>query len=135
MSGSDAADWIWINPTVIETIHDAQLAEHGGLAGIRDSGMLASALSRPQNLAAYGSPDVAALAAAYGYGVSRNHAFIDGNKRTGFVAAELFCALNGFELVANDADCVLTMLAVAAGEITEAAFADWLRAHLQARQS
>ena len=133
MSGSDAADWIWNNPTVIETIHDAQLAEHGGLAGIRDSGMLASALSRPQNLAAYGSPDVAALAAAYGYGISRNHAFIDGNKRTGFVAAELFCTLNGFDLVAEDSDCVLTMLDLAAGEITEAAFANWLRAHLKSR--
>ena len=133
MSGSKANDWVWIDPIVIEAIHDAQLAEHGGLAGVRDAGMLASALARPTNVALYGDPDVAALAAAYGYGISRNHAFIDGNKRTGFVAAELFCALNGYELIANDAECVLTMLAVAAGEITEEAFADWLRAHLQAR--
>jgi len=133
MSGVHAPRWTWIDATVIETIHDAQLAEHGGLLGVRDAGLLASALARPQNLALYGTPDVAELAAAYGYGISRNHAFIDGNKRTGFVAAELFCALNGFELVANDSDCVLTMLAVASGEITEAAFANWLRAHLQSR--
>ena len=133
MSGSQANDWVWINPVVIEAIHDAQLAEHGGLTGVRDSGMLASALARPTNLALYGDPDVAALAAAYGYGISRNHAFVDGNKRTGFVATELFCALNGYELIANDAECVLTMLAVAAGEITESAFADWIREHLQAR--
>ncbi len=133
MSGVHAPRWTWIDATVIETIHDAQLAEHGGLLGVRDAGLLASALARPQNLALYGTPDMAELAAAYGYGISRNHAFIDGNKRTGFVAAELFCALNGFELVANDSDCVLTMLAVASGEITEAAFANWLRAHLQSR--
>ncbi len=133
MSGGQANDWVWIDPVVIEAIHDAQLAEHGGLAGVRDAGMLASALARPTNLALYGDADVAALAAAYGYGISRNHAFIDGNKRTGFVAVELFCALNGQELIANDAACVLTMLAVAAGEITEDAFADWIRAHLQVR--
>ncbi|MEQ1595099.1 MAG: type II toxin-antitoxin system death-on-curing family toxin [Casimicrobium sp.] len=125
-----AKEWVWIDPAAIEAIHEMQLAEHGGLAGTRDAGMLASALARPQNLALYGTPDVAALAAAYGYGISRNHAFIDGNKRTGFVAAELFAVLNGFQLEATDADCVLTMLRVAAGEITEQAFADWLRAHL-----
>ena len=133
MSGVQAPRWTWIDATVIETIHDAQLAEHGGLLGVRDTGLLASALARPQNLALYGTPDIAELAAAYGYGISRNHAFIDGNKRTRFVAAELFCGLNGFELVANDGDCVLTMLAVASGDITEAAFANWLRAHLQPR--
>lgn len=133
MSDSQANEWVWIDPVVVEAIHDAQLAEHGGLAGVRDAGMLASALARPKNLALYGTPDVAALATAYGYGISRNHAFIDGNKRTGFVVAELFCTLNGYELVANDAECVLTMLAVASGEITEEALAHWLRAHLQAR--
>ena len=133
MSGVQAPCWTWIDATVIETIHEAQLAEHGGLLGVRDAGLLASALARPQNLALYATPDMAELAAAYGYGISRNHAFIDGNKRTGFVAAELFCALNGFELVANDSDCVLAMLAVASGEITEEAFADWLRANLRPR--
>lgn len=127
------AHWVWIDAAVIDAVHDAQLAEHGGLAGTRDAGMLASALARAQNLALYGTPDAAALAAAYGYGISRNHAFIDGNKRTGFVAAELFLALNGSELVANDSECVLTMLQVAAGEITEDAFAAWIRAHCVAR--
>ena len=128
-----APRWTWIDAAVIETIHDAQLAEHGGLLGVRDAGLLASALARPQNLALYGTPDIAELTAAYGYGISRNHAFIDGNKRTGFVAAELFCALNGFDLVADDSGCVLTMLAVASGDITEEAFANWLRSHLQPR--
>ena len=128
MSGVHA-DWVWIEPSVIEAVDDAQLAEHGGLAGARDAGMLASALSRAQNLTLYGSPDACDLAAAYGYGISRNHAFIDGNKRTGFVAAELFLALNGFDLDATDVDCVVTMLQVASGEITKEAFAAWIRVH------
>jgi death-on-curing protein len=114
--------WVWIDRAVILAIHDMQLAEHGGGVGVRDFGLLESALARPVNLEAYGEPDAPALAAAYGYGISRNHAFIDGNKRTGFVAAELFLRLNGFTLSAPDADCVLTMLAVAAGEISEEDF-------------
>ena len=130
--------WVWLQSEVLLAVHEAQLAEHGGAAGTRDGGLFESALSRPKNLAGYGlptgeAPDVADLAAAYGYGISRNHPFIDGNKRTGFVAAELFLALNGWTLDASDADCVLTMLAVAAGDIPEAAFADWLRQHTQAR--
>ena len=129
--------WVWLQSEVLLAVHEAQLAEHGGAAGTRDAGLFESALSRPQNLAGYGlpggeAPDVADLAAAYGYGISRNHPFIDGNKRTGFVATELFLALNGWTLHATDADCVLTMLAVAAGDIPEAAFADWLRQHAQA---
>ena len=123
----------WIDEKVIWAIHEAQLAEHGGSAGIRDAGLLASALARPINLAAYGSPDVSDCAAAYGFGISRNHPFIDGNKRTAFVCTELFLALNGHSLAANDVDCVLTMLAVASGELDEAAFAAWLRDHLAAR--
>ena len=110
-----------------------QLAEHGGLPGVRDAGLLDSALSRAPNLAAYGNPDAAALAAAYGYGLSRNHPFFDGNKRTGFVAAELFLNLNRYELFATDADCVITMLGVAAGEVSEEDFATWLRSHIAAR--
>ncbi len=121
--------WVWIERAVILAVHDMQLAEHGGGGGIRDVNLLESALARPLNLAGYGEPDAAALAAAYGYGISRNHAFIDGNKRTGFVAAELFLRLNGYQLTADDADCVLTMLAVAAGDVTEDEFADWLRRH------
>jgi death on curing protein len=122
--------WVWLQKAVVMAIHEDQLAEHGGGVGLRDAGLLESALARPENLAAYGKPDAADLAAAYGYGISRNHAFIDGNKRTGFVAVELFLELNGHELTASDADCVMTMLAVAAGDITEPEFAAWLREHV-----
>lgn len=121
--------WVWLNSAVIIAVHEAQLAEHGGGAGVRDQNLLASALSRPHNLAAYGNPDVSDLAAAYGFGISRNHAFIDGNKRTGFVAAVMFFRLNGYQLVVDDASKVLTMLAVAAGDITEIEFASWIRTH------
>lgn len=119
--------WKWVDANVVTAIHEAQLAEHGGIVGTRDAGLLESALARPQQLAHYGEPDAAALAAAYGYGVSRNHPYLDGNKRTAFVAVELFLALNGHELVANDVDCVMTMLKVAAGEISEELFAEWIR--------
>ena len=127
--------WRWIDRTVLIAIHDMQLAEHGGGAGLRDGNLLESALAKPENLAAYGDPDAAALAAAYGYGISRNHAFVDGNKRTALVAAELFLQLNGWQLIVDDADCVLTMLAVATGDITEDAFADWLRQHVHKKQN
>lgn len=125
--------WIWLEHSVVVVIHEMQLAEHGGMAGIRDAGLLESALGKAPNLAAYGDPDAPALAAAYGYGLSRNHPFMDGNKRTGFVAAELFLMLNGYELQADDAACVVTMLNVAAGDIAEEAFAAWLRSHVAAR--
>lgn len=125
------SEWVWLNRAVIIAIHEVQLAEHGGGTGVRDAGLLDSALGKPQQLNNYGEPppDAAALAASYGYGISRNHPFIDGNKRTGYVAAELFLRLNGWRLNADDASCVVTMLAVAAGDITEEAFATWLRAH------
>ena len=125
--------WKWLDPAIILAVHEMQLAEHGGATGIRDSGLLESALARAPTLAAYGQPDAPALAAAYGYGISRNHPFLDGNKRTGFVATELFLQLNGLELTAADADAVLTMLAVAAGDISEDEFAAWLRAHVAPR--
>lgn len=123
--------WVWIEESVAWAVHEAQLSEHGGSAGIRDAGLLKSALARPQNLAAYGAPDVAELAASYGYGVARNHPFIDGNKRTAFVCVELFLVLNGYALGATDADCVTTMLALAAGDLAEADFAAWLRASIK----
>ena len=126
-------DWVWVERSVILAIHDEQLAEHGGLSGIRDEGALDSALARPLNLVAYGEPDAAALAAAYGFGLARNHPFADGNKRTAFVAAELFLALNGITLTASDADCVLTFLRLAAADLDEAALAGWIRHHSQAR--
>lgn len=121
--------WIWIDRAVILAIHDMQLAWNGGTAGYADVNQLEAAMERPRQLAKVGEPDAPALAAAYGYGISRNHAFIDGNKRTGYVAAELFLRLNGYVLTATDADCVLTMLAVAAGDLSEDAFAAWLREH------
>lgn len=123
------SQWIWIEEAVVWAVHEAQLAEHGGSAGVRDSGLLASALARPLNLAAYGEPDAAALAAAYGFGIARNHPFIDGNKRTAFVCTELFLALNDHSLQADDAQCVSITLALAAGDLPEAEFADWLRTH------
>lgn len=125
-------NWVWVVAAVVRAVHDEQLAEHGGAAGLRDAGLLESALARPQQLAAYGQPDAAALAAAYGFGLARNHPFVDGNKRTAFVAVELFLALNGFELIADDADCVMTMLRLAAGEIDEPEFAGWVRANCKA---
>jgi death on curing protein len=122
--------WLWLSQAVIVAVHDAQLATHGGGTGVRDQSLLESALARPENLAAYGTPDAADLAAAYGFGISRNHAFIDGNKRTGFVAAEMFLILNGFQLTADDTNSALTMLAVSAGDITEAEFAAWIRLNI-----
>jgi death-on-curing protein len=119
--------WVWIDAQVLLAVHDEQLAEHGGGSGVRDAGLLDSALARPVNLAAYGEPDFADLAASYGFGLAKNHPFVDGNKRTAFVAVELFLALNGYQLQANDMDCVMTMLALAAGELEEADFAAWLR--------
>ncbi len=130
---AEKPNWVWIEVALIYATHDEQLVEHGGGVGVRDAGLLESALARPQQLAHYGSPDAADLAASYGYGLSRNHPFVDGNKRTAFVATELFLALNGFDLMASDADCVLTMLDVAAGQIEEAAFAQWIRSHIQPR--
>ena len=125
--------WVWLSAAVLRAVHDEQLLEHGGAAGVRDDGLFESALARPQHLAHYGEPDAADLAAAYGYGLARNHPFIDGNKRTAFVAVELFLDLNGSSLQAHDAECVLTMLAVAAGSLDEAAFASWLRSHMRPR--
>ena len=125
--------WVWIDPRAISAIHDEQLAEHGGAAGLRDANLLESALARPMNLAAYEEPDAAALAASYAVGLAKNHPFVDGNKRTAFVALELFLALNGVVLNASDVECVTTMLAVAAGEIDEATLADWIRRNMAKR--
>jgi len=114
-------------------LHDESLAEHGGAPGLRDEGLLESALARPLNLAAYGSPDIADLAAAYGVGLAKNRAFVDGNKRAAFLAVGLFLALNGQRLVASQADATLTMLAVTAGQMDESTFARWLREHIRYR--
>jgi death-on-curing protein len=118
-----------LDPSVIHAVHDEQLGEHGGPAGLRDAGLLESALARPVQLAAYGQPDAADLAAAYGFGLAKNHPFVDGNKRTSFVAVELFLMLNGWSLTASDADCVMAVLNLASGASTEAQFATWVRDH------
>lgn len=124
-----AGEWVWIAPEVAVAAHGEQLAEHGGPAGVRDAGALESAMMRPRNLALYGEPDVAALAAAYGFGIARNHPFVDGNKRTAAVMMETFLVLNGCTLAATDAELVVAMLALAAGELSEEELADWLREH------
>ena len=121
--------WRCLNAAVLQAVHLEQLAEHGGAAGTRDEGLFESALARPQNLALYGDPDVFDLSAAYAVALAKNHPFIDGNKRTAYVAMELFLMLNGFELTADDASATLTMLAVAAGDIDEPTLAQWLRDH------
>jgi death on curing protein len=123
--------WRWIKESSVLAIHDEQIAEHGGLAGVRDLPLLQSALARPQNLAAYGSPDVADLAASYAVGIARNHAFLDGNKRTAWVVAETFLLKNGYELIARDQDGVTAMLAVAEGTMPEQEFAIWVRTYIR----
>lgn len=116
---------------LILAIHEVQLAEHGGRIGIRDQGLLESALGRPENLAHYElDADLAALAAAYAFGLAKNHPFIDGNKRTAFVAMELFIADNGGQLTADDTSAVMAMLGLASGEMSELEFADWIRRNL-----
>ena len=125
-----AQDWVWLATEVAEAAHAEQLAEHGGPAGVRDAGALESAMMRPRNLALYGEPDMAALAAAYGFGIARNHPFVDGNKRTAAVMMETFLVLNGHTLTASDAELVVAVLALAAGDLSEEELADWLRGHI-----
>ena len=124
-----AQHWIWVAAAVAEAAHLEQLTEHGGGEGVRDVGLLASAMARPQNLALYGTPDAADLAAAYAFGIARNHPFVDGNKRTAAVVSETFLALNGYALRASDAELVVAMVSLAAGELSEAELADWFRVH------
>jgi death-on-curing protein len=122
--------WKWVREDTVMAIHDEQIAEHGGLGGVRDIALIQSALARPRNLAAYGDPDAAALAAAYAHALARNHGFLDGNKRTAFVTALVFLLANGAELTASDAESVVTMLTVAAGQMAEEALAEWLRRNI-----
>jgi death-on-curing protein len=125
--------WRWVDRRALMLLHDESLAEHGGSSGLRDEGLLESALARARNPAAYGKPDVADLAAAYGVGLAKNHPFVDGNKRAAFLAVGLFLALNGHRLHTTQADATLTLLAVAAGDMDEPAFAAWIREHTQRR--
>ena len=120
---------VWVDKQLLLLLHDESLAEHGGAAGIRDEGLLYSALARPLNLIAYGEPDLAELAASYGVGLAKNHAFVDGNKRAAFLAVGLFLRLNGHRLNASPAAATVAMIDVAAGTLNEADFADWIRRH------
>ena len=120
---------IWIDLPEVLAIHGRQLDEHGGASGVRDDGLLESALARPQPLFTYGEPDVFDLAAAYTAGIVRNHPFVDGNKRTGFVVGILFLELNGPTFTASEADAAQAVLGFAAGEITDDEFASWLRSN------
>ena len=129
--------WRWVSKQALVLLHGESLATHGGREGMRDEGLLDSALMRPKNILAYADadnpPDAAALAASYGVGLAKNHPFVDGNKRAAFLAVGLFLYLNGLRLQATQTDATLTMLAVAAGDITEEAFAAWLREHAVVR--
>ena len=123
---------VWVARDVVLAVHDEQLAEHGGQPGVLDPGLLDSALALPRNQYAYGESSITRLAASYAFGLSRNHPFLDGNKRTSLVVAELFLALNGLELTASDAECVTTFLALAAGDLTEEELAGWIGSHVAA---
>jgi death on curing protein len=122
----------WLLKGAVLAMHARQLAEHGGGQGIRDEGLLDSALQRPISKVDYGDPDIADLAAAYAYGIAKNHPFIDGNKRTALVASRAFLFRNGYQVVATDEDKLRTFLALASGEITEDALAAWFRSNLKA---
>ena len=125
--------WKWVSREVLLLLHDESLAEHGGMTGLRDKGLLESALSRPPTLHHYATPDAADLAASYGVGLAKNHPFVDGNKRAAFLAVGLFLMVNGQRLVTSQLDATQSMLDVADGTIDEAAFAAWIREHIQPR--
>lgn len=124
---------LWVERRIVLAAHDEALAAHGGGSGVRDMGLLESALARPQNQFAYGEADVAVLAAAYAFGIIRNHPFVDGNKRTAFMTAVFFLELNGYRFTASQVDATLRTLSLAASEIGEAEFAAWLRENVQQR--
>lgn len=129
------SDPVWLSSELIEAVHERQMIEHGGGSGVRDPGMLESAMARPQQRHVYGEDvDMISLAAAYAFGLSRNHPFVDGNKRTAAVACELFLELNGYQLIADDSDLYPVFMALAAGELDEAAFTEWLRGHARPEQ-
>ena len=119
--------WRWVDKKLLLLLHDESLAEHGGNSGMRDEGLLDSALARPVNLAAYETADHAALAASYGVGIAKNHPFVDGNKRAALLAAGLFLLINDKKLTASQTDATLVVMGVAASETTEVEFAEWIR--------
>lgn len=123
---------VWLSRDLILAIHDEQIAEHGGAAGLRDSGLLDSDLARPLNRASYGEPDIPELAGLYALAIARNHPFIDGNKRTAYVALESFLALNGYRFPASDVESTVMTLQMAAGDIDDETFIAWVRRHAAA---
>jgi death-on-curing protein len=123
---------VWLSRDLILAMHDEQLAEHGGATGIRDAGLLDGALSRPRNRAGYGDPDIAELAAVYAIGIVQNHPFVDGNKRTGFAALFTFLGLNGAEFEPQEVDATMAILRLAAGDLTDDEFIDWVRTNTRA---
>ena len=122
-------DWKWVDPEVVLAIHGQQIAEHGGAGGIRDMGLIESALARPRNLASYSAADVFDLAAEYGYGIAVNRGFIDGNKRTAYVVTLVFLVLNGHDLTAQAVERVLVFEKLGKGGLAADEFAGWLRRH------
>ena len=132
MTENNRIEPVWLDAKDALAIHERQLAEHGGGVGVRDLGMLESALGRPVNQWHYGENDPAALAAAYAFGVARNHPFVDGNKRTAWVVARVFLAINGYALDFAPRDAIQTVLALASGELLEDELAAWFREHLAA---
>jgi death-on-curing protein len=122
---------VWLLTEVVLATHERLLAEFGGASGIRDRKLLDSALARPKNLFAYGSSTPTALAASYAFGIVKNHPFVDGNKRTGFTLAILFLERNGWRFSASEADATIQTLGLAAGDVSEAGYADWLKTHSQ----
>lgn len=133
MNSEGAVNWRWIDRRLLVLLHDESLAMHGGASGLRDAGLLDSALARPLNLVAYGDPDLAELAASYAFGLAQNHPFVDGNKRAAFLAAGLFLGLNGYRLTASQAEATVAVFGLASGEIDEPTFAAWLRGRVLAR--
>jgi death on curing protein len=120
---------VWVFREVVLMLHEQSLAQFGGLAGVRDEGLLDSALGKPLNLFAYGKPSLFDLAASYAYGLVKNHPFVDGNKRTGFIVGVTFLELNGLRFGASEVDATVRTLALAAGEMSEPAYSAWLKAN------
>lgn len=127
-----ARAWRWVEPVAVYAIHDRLIAEHGGLGGVRDRAVVESAMARPQHLFTYGKPDAADLAAAYAFGLARNHGFVDGNKRIAWTVARLFLARTGLQLNFQPIDAIAAVERLAAGTITQDDFARWLRTRLTA---
>jgi death on curing protein len=133
VNSRNSEEWVWLELEAVLAVHDEQIAEHGGGLGVRDLALVESALARPINLAAYGRPDAAELAAVYAIAIARNHPFVDGNKRTAYVALELFLDENRFDFVAGDSEATLVTWRMAAGDVSDAEFIAWVRRHARPR--